>query len=202
MATKLQIYNKALQLLGETRLASTSEDVPQRHELDVAWDTCVLDTFSAAFWNFATETESLSASGSPISGYATRFTRPSDCLRIIQVSLDARFSAEADYRDEGGYIYAQGDPIYVRLVSSTLAVDGSVDGWPPYFVEVLAARLAAECAYKITGGAARQTEMWALYERRLVEMAGRDEGNQHRQHRAPTGGVMLQTQAAESQRAA
>lgn len=191
MATKLEIWNKALQLIGDTKLTSTSEAVPQRHELDTAWATCVLDVFAAGFWNFATVTASLAESGSPIIGYAYRFALPSDLLRVIQVSGTARFLSEADYRIEGAYIYGQVATLRIRYVSSTLSDDGSVTGWPPSFVEALAARLAAELSYKTTTSRERADAMWAFYERRLADSLMRDEMNNARLHRAPLGGMAV-----------
>lgn len=191
MATKLQIYNKALQLLGTTKITSTSEAVAQRYEMDTAWGTCVLDVFAAGFWNFATETVTLANSGSPISGYAYRYALPSDTLRIVAVSTNVRFSVEADYRVEGSYIYGQASTLYMRHVSSTLADDSSVADWPPMFVEALAARLAAEAAYKLIASPAKSDAMWGLYERRLADGLARDTLNQARQHRSPTGGLAM-----------
>ena len=43
MATKLSIYNGAAALLGETPLASLSEDRSVRYWLDRAWDDGVID---------------------------------------------------------------------------------------------------------------------------------------------------------------
>lgn len=191
MATKLEIWNKALQLLGETKLTSTSEAVPQKAELEIAWATCVLDVFAAGYWNFATVTMSLLDSGSPIIGYSYRFTIPSDLLRIIQVSGTARFLSEADYRIEGGYIYGQVSTLRIRYISSTLSADGSVSSWPITFVEALAARLAAELSYARNTSRERADAMWAFYERRLADCLIRDEMNKARLHRAPLGGMAM-----------
>lgn len=195
MATKLQIYNKALQLCGEPKLASTSEAAEARYDLDVAWDTCVIDLFGAGGWTFATVTTALSDTGSPISGYAYRFDLPTDLVRIISASTTARFSDEADYRLEGASgndaIYAQVDTLWVKYISSYLSADAQISYWSAPFCETLGFRLAAEIGMKIATSREKRAELWGLYERRLAENLAREDGNQARQLRLPAAGMAL-----------
>jgi hypothetical protein len=63
MATKLQIYNAALRHLGDLRLATITDDVEARYELDEVWSRVVEHCFTLGLWNFATRTQQLTANG-------------------------------------------------------------------------------------------------------------------------------------------
>ena len=81
MTSKLTLFNGALRLLGERRLASLTEDRPARRYLDDAWDDGLVDdALEQGFWNFATRTVQMTASTSvePEFGYRYAFQKPDD----------------------------------------------------------------------------------------------------------------------------
>lgn len=83
-------------------------------------------------WKFATVTASLSdAGGTPSVGYSYRFTKPADWVRTVRVySRSSGSDQDIDFRDEGGYLHANYDPVYVRYISSD-AIDP--DNWTELF---------------------------------------------------------------------
>lgn len=70
MTDKLKLYNGALAILGETPLASLSEDRAARYWLDRAWADGVVDyCLEQGQWHFATRTQQLTQSTSIIPAF-------------------------------------------------------------------------------------------------------------------------------------
>lgn len=148
MATKLQIWNKALRSLRKPRLAALTDNVTTRYELSDCWSTVVAEVAEAGLWNFGIVTASVSTTSglTAIAGYQYGFSHPAAWVRTIAVSSSALFETELDYRDENGAIFANVTPIYLRYVASTKFADDYVTTWPASFAAAVAARLAWELA--------------------------------------------------------
>ena len=81
--TKLLIYNDALMICGERKLASLTEDREPRHLLDHVWDNNGVDAcLEQAQWHFAMKTVRLDydPSVTPEFGYNRAFEKPSDWI--------------------------------------------------------------------------------------------------------------------------
>lgn len=146
MATKLQIWNRALRALRKDRLATLTDNVAVRYELTDCWGQVVADVAEAGLWNFGIVTAAVSATSdlTAIAGYQYGFSHPSTWIRTIQVSASSRFDTEIDYRDENGAIFANVTPIYLRYLATTKFGDDYVSTWPQSFASVVTARLAFE----------------------------------------------------------
>ena len=84
MPSKLTIYNGALAVVGDRKLASLSENREPRFKLDDIWDNEIIDrVLQMGQWNFAKRTVALSASPSvsPSFGYQFAFDKPVDFIR-------------------------------------------------------------------------------------------------------------------------
>src|SRR5688572_33121578 len=109
MTSKLDLYNQALLILGERRLASLSEAREPRRALDDAWDSSLRFCLEQGFWNFAMRAIEAQASASvvPTFGYAHAFTKPSDWIRSYQVSASETFDPPLlNFVDEPNTWYA------------------------------------------------------------------------------------------------
>lgn len=186
MATKLQVWNKALRLLGLPRLSDEDDNFPTAFELEDAWATVVLEVWEAADWNYATKhTSSVGDTVGHTIGYTYRHDLPADWVRTITISPASDFSAVADYRMEGGYIQAQDETIYIRYIASTFITDGRVPDWPPSFAEAVAAKLALELVPVMRPGDRPLYELLAqVYQVKLEHARLLDDANQHVQHRS------------------
>jgi hypothetical protein len=177
MATKLEIYNDALELLSLVRLNSLLDNTKARFELDYRWTNAVLELIETGFWNFATITTSISSDGTtPIVGYGYSFAKPANWSRTIAVAPDSQFSSEADYVDENDKIFGQSDPLYIKYISSLKSGDSYVPNWPTSFANAVVALLA----YKVAGLLQVEKEAYALqaYQQRLSQAKNIDAMNQ------------------------
>lgn len=152
--TRLQLYNEALRMCGERRLASLTENREPRHLLDQVWAEGGVDgCLEQGQWNFAMRTQQIDddPAVSPAFGLTYGFTKPSDWIRTAGLCSDERFSAPLlDYKDEAGYWYSDTTPLYVRYVSNDSGFGGDLSMWPGTFAGFAAAHFAYQIVFKIT----------------------------------------------------
>lgn len=168
MADKLAIYKGALRLLGPHELAALTDDRPERYQLDDAWDNAVAYMLQDGLWNFAIRTTTISASGSPVAGWAYAFPKPADLVRIVGISDEPTFRGGfEEYQDEGGKWYANVDTLYVRYVSNDASYGMSIASWPQSFAKALEAYLAFECGLPISKDRGNRNDLYSLFRSRL-----------------------------------
>lgn len=162
MATKLGVYQDALRLLGDVRLATTSDDVESRYALDDAWDDAIVYMLRYAPWRFALATTDPTQSGAGVGGFTYGFTKPADWLRTHAIFVDASGrECPVDVKEQAGSWSANVDSITVRYISDDYTDPGD---WTENFASALAAYLAFTCCERITGDAER-TEKLGEYAR-------------------------------------
>src|SRR5690349_21802567 len=110
MTDKLTLYNDALLILGERKLASLAEAREPRRALDDAYDLTLRYALEQGYWNFAIRAVQLAASASvtPAFGYMHAFTKPADFVRVVEQSASETFSPPLigkEIVDEPGYWY-------------------------------------------------------------------------------------------------
>jgi hypothetical protein len=154
-ASKLSIYQGALSILGERKLASLTENVEARYKLDDAWDNDFVDrVLQMGQWNFATRTVELQASTSttPSFGYQYAFDKPTDHKRTVGVASDEFFTNPlTSYSDEAQWWFADIETIYAKYVSNDSQFGGDYSLWPPNFTKMAESFLAMEVAPRLTG---------------------------------------------------
>jgi hypothetical protein len=129
--TQLFIYNEALGLLGERRLATSSENREPKRVLDSYWNDVVGYCLGQGLWRFAkraiqTDNDS---SITPQWGYNYCFLIPPDWVRTIIISTSPNLDPPLlQYNEEAGYWYAK-------------------------------LRLARKCCFRITGSNGREAEL-------------------------------------------
>jgi hypothetical protein len=158
VASKLEIYNRALYHLGERRLASLTESREPRRALDDHWSSGVGYCLESAMWNFAIRAMEVNSSASvaPDFGYTFAFQKPDDWVRTASLSDNERFDPPlTDYRDEVGFWWADSDPLYVTFVSNDTGYGFDLGNWSESFSEFVATRLAVLICERITGGEAK-----------------------------------------------
>ena len=121
MPSKLTIYNGALTVLGERKLADLTENREPRYKLDDVWDNDLIRrVLQMGQWNFAKRTVELESSPSvtPSFGYQFAFDKPSDFVRTIGVAHDEYFNIPITrYSDEASWLFCDQEKIYVAYVS-------------------------------------------------------------------------------------
>jgi hypothetical protein len=172
-ATKLSLYNGALQILGERKLASLSESREPRRLLDDAYgdgstNKAVRRCLEMAQWSFATRTVQLdySPSVTPSFGYQYAFDHPTDFVRVCGIWSDENLTSPLNtYKDERHYWYAPIETIYVSYVSNHASYGADLSLWPESFVEVVEAYLAQKIAKGLTAGVEAVKLANALWEK-------------------------------------
>lgn len=154
MADKLSVYNRALQHLGEARLAALTDLRSGRRELDAAWDEALKFMLEQGMWNFGSRAVSLSpdTTVTPQFGYTYAFILPDDWVRTVKISDNERFNPTLpDFEMYQGYILADVTIVYLLYVSKGLAYGADPGKWNPAFAEGLAMELAYRTGATIAG---------------------------------------------------
>jgi len=149
MATKLGLYNDALLLLGQRRLASLTEDRPNRYDLDEIFEESVNHCLELVRPRYATKTKRLvGVTPTEDTGYSKQIALPSGIVTIAGVYKDGRFEQPVTrYAHEGNLLFLDYDEVYVRYIADYYTV--SVGDAGPSFARVVSAYLARELASKI-----------------------------------------------------
>lgn len=167
--TKLKLYNGALRMLGERKLASLTEDRKPRRVLDETWDAGTIDyCLEKGLWNHAIRTTqaSFDPDVSPGFGHAYAFSKPSDFIRTAALCEDEHFYVpHLDYRDEQGYWFSDLSTLYISYVSNDDAYGNDLTLWPQTFIKYVASYLAWSVCKILTQGQTNkddlETEMMA-----------------------------------------
>jgi hypothetical protein len=157
---KLGLYNGALRILKERRLASLGENREARRLLDEVYSDgttqgAVIACLEMGQWTFATRSGQLdySPSVTPAFGYSYAFDQPADMVNICGIWADERMQQPLlDYRDERRFWYCDNQTIYIAYVSKDANYGIDLSLWPESFQSMVEAYLAKEIAGNLTNG--------------------------------------------------
>jgi hypothetical protein len=168
VATETEVINSALIKLGANPITSRSDATKPARVADARFDSVRDAELRRHTWPFACKRDELSALAStPAFGFLYEYQLPTDCLKVLQVSLyapislsDYRNTDEAHYRIEGRKIltdHVAPLPIrYVQRLTTTSQYDSAL-------VEALASRCAYEWCEAITSSSSKRADMWSDY---------------------------------------
>lgn len=152
--TQLSLYNRALRMIGERKLASLTEAREPARALNDVWAEGAINiVLEAGLWNFAMRSTQVLDDPSiqtPF-GYSYAFSKPSDFIRTAAVAADEYFRIPLNTMvDEAGYWFSDTTPIYVRYVSNDAAYGSNLALWPSSFMDYVATYLASEVCWQVT----------------------------------------------------
>ena len=157
--TRLQLYNNALRMCGDRRIATLSDETESRRLLDDVWnDGWIDEVLEAGFWKFAMKSQKFSYETSVTTsfGYQRAFLKPDDWIRPYAICSDEFYRAPLlRYQDDGQYIFADLDDIYVRYVSNGSTRGGDLSLWAGAFADYAAAVGASKIIPKLTADKTR-----------------------------------------------
>jgi hypothetical protein len=155
MTDKLSIYNGALSIVGDRRLADLDENREPRHKLDDIWDNDMIDrVLQMGQWNFAKRSAKLQASPdvTPSFGYQFAFDKPDDFIRTMAVAHDEYYTTPITrYSDEASWWFCDQEEIYVEYVSNDIQWGNDFSLWPPNFTEMVEHYMAMKVSRRLTG---------------------------------------------------
>ncbi len=141
MATKLEIFNLALGLLGVDKLLALNDGSKADSVCSVFYDTVKINLLRSHNWNFAMKRALLSSSGTPAFEFKYQITKPNDCLRIAQF-----YDYQYEFKEEGQYILLNQASVKFKYVRN----DVTESEFDPSFVVCLASKLAETICYQMT----------------------------------------------------
>jgi len=155
MTDKLSLYNGALTVLGERKIANLTVNEEARKKLDDIWDNDLIDrVLQHGQWKFAKRTSKISASTSvtPPFGYQFAFDRPTDFIRTLGLASDEYFMQPlTQYDVEGSFFYADIEDIYLAYVSNDSQFGADFSLWAKNFTEYVEHYLAYKVAPRLAG---------------------------------------------------
>lgn len=159
MADQLSLYNGALRLCRERRLANLLENREPRRLLDDAWgdgatNGAVKYCLQMGQWTDFTRTGALTYETSiePEFGHRYAFEKPEDYVRTVALCSDEFFNEPLlQYADERAYWYASIPTIYVKWVSNDSDYGADLALWPETFAKMVELYLANEIVGSLTG---------------------------------------------------
>jgi len=153
VASILGLYNAALTELGVGRLATVSDAVKGRYELDTVYADVLADCLRDGQWNFALRTTEESSDGTPsVVAWSYSVTKPTDLARLVILSEnDTLDPALLDYVDEGDHWYTNVNPVYCHYVSSGSNYGGLLTAWPAEYRRFVELTLAERVCTALTG---------------------------------------------------
>lgn len=187
--TRLLIYNNALRICGERKLASLTENREPRRLLDDVWTSPGVDfCLEQGQWNFAMRTIRIDYDPGvePDYGYQRAFLKPDDWIRTAGVCTDEFFTNPLlQYFDEANYWYASLDTLYVRYVSNDVAYGGDLGRWPGTFISFVDTYFASQIITKLTQDKERRDAVMKELKRAKRDALNKDAMNDATRMPAP-----------------
>ena len=174
MTSEVGICRLALDLLGDFAISDLDEASKQARLCKRNYGPMRDAVLRAHPWNCALVRLTLPrAATSPAFGFLNKFTLPADCLRLLPLKADGAFDGRPiAHRIEGRDVLCDADAplpvLYIRRIANTALFD-------PLLVHAIAARLAWQIAYNLTGSRTKQAEAGQIY-RAIVKEARRIDG--------------------------
>lgn len=166
MASKTEIFNLALVVLGDATVQDPQEDSTAAIALNSFYAATVDAVLRAHPWNCAETLAQIAADASaPAFGFDYRYRLPTDpyCLRVRQIA-DGHPSRK--FKVRGRYIHTnQSAPL--NLVYTARLTDAA--DFDALLAQAVAARLAHRVAYRLTQSRTKEADAWEIYKEILAE---------------------------------
>ena len=178
MATQLSLYNEALRLCGERKLASLNEDREPRRVLDGVWDAgAIRFCLEEGQWNFAIRSARLDYTPSiePSFGLRYAFEKPEDFIFLSSLCYDEYFNSPVtQFTEEAGFWFADVNELYVKYVSIDDSYGNDLSLWPESFTRYVSAYMASEAVERLTQSDEQHAKVMEAYEKRLIKARSKD----------------------------
>jgi hypothetical protein len=168
MATEVSICSNALRKLGDSPIASLTEDTERARLCNALYEPARDSLLRSHAWNFAITRASLAQiSSTPAFEYSYQYALPTDpfCLRVLKMEFDDYEFKIENLAGQGRVLLTNegtANIIYIARITDPKLFDS-------IFVDTLIAKLASEMAYPVTNSAALQKEMERVYKLKLTE---------------------------------
>ena len=160
MTSKIDIFNYALNLIGQQAVSQVDEDSLNAEVCRTTYDMILKGMLDIFPWAFSIVRVKLSVpiAGQPVFDYRYSFTIPSDCIRILQVG-PKNWIPNHDYRIENRTVLVDTTTVFLKYVSSSSEIANA----SPLFIEALSAKLALEICNRLNGSVTMLSSISTLY---------------------------------------
>jgi hypothetical protein len=155
MATKLSLYNGALQLLGERRLLTDTDDVSTRYDLDALYDVDAVDyCLEMVKPRYSTVFDEVTGAPSANTDFDWQITLPADFVALF-TEIDGTPAVYQDGRAESpitrfireaSHLHMDFEVPWIRYCKAH--TDPQLADMPPSFAKVVSCYMARELAWK------------------------------------------------------
>ncbi len=175
MPSAVDISNAALNTLGASNITSLTEDSKAGRLINQRYSDVRDAVFRSHNWNSLIRRTSLARNTvSPAFGYLHQYPLPTDCLRVLEFSNGTLTYPKDNMTDNSG------GPVYVIEGRELLTDETTVfikyisrvedpNEYDTLLVDTIAARLAMEICYAITGSNSMISTTKALYDEKIKE---------------------------------
>lgn len=159
--TDVQICNLALARLGDAKITTLGDATAQAQYCTLFYAQTVQELQTDLDWQFCRKLSTVTADGTaPAFGYSSRFLLPADFLRVLRINGIDEDENFGKWEIIGGYIHTSlTGPIQLDYIASVT----TTTLFPPVFIEVLTAKLAAHLALPLTGSKDLFDQMAKVY---------------------------------------
>ena len=171
MATKTDIADLALGLLGEFQINSLTEGTKQARLCNRFIDQCILEELRSHNWKSVTKRATLAQlTDTPAFEYDNYYQLPVDFLKIVRVNDGIEYDR---YAIEGDRLLSSDDNINLIYIANPLADpnQGGVGKLDPLCIEAIYYRLAIKIAIPLTDDTRLRDELRGYYLREVVPNA-------------------------------
>lgn len=193
MSTKVKIFNRASNLLGQEPLSSPDTNSKISRAFDSCYDMIVNELISDGAWQFSKKVAQVpKLDETPIDGYSGVFEYPADCLIALQPINDYPLADAFDYNSQRGFrtrMKIVGNKIYTNtdaLKLEYIYLNTDISKWYSGFLACVAYKIAIESCYKITGDSARETRLADIYYKKIYPDAVAETVMQERPEAMPS----------------
>ena len=177
-ATKLEIFNRALILIGSRTMVADDEDSREGNALNAIWDMVRRELMESHDWNFALRRDTLTHNTftDPDWAWEYGFDLPIDYRKMLRISHDINYQPEIPYMLKRGTVLetptlnANFTPIYIEYISN----ETDVTKFPALIGYVLAVKLAIEVANLLTEDKGKLDRLEARYTEALMKAKSED----------------------------
>ena len=174
MTSKVAIANLALTYVGQSPITSLEDGTESAITIKAIYDSVAESAMSDADWSGCVFRQKLTSTGNtPVFDYAYEYNLPTDPSFVRFLNSD---KYDDQLRLEGGFIYANVSPFYVRYIG----IQTDTEKYGVYLRDNLVNRLAYTLCYHITGLQSMASARYNIWSRELPLLARKDAGNNQR----------------------
>ncbi len=175
MPSAVDISNSALNTLGASNITSLTEDSKAGRLINQRYSDVRDAVFRSHNWNSLIRRANLARNSvAPAFGYLHQYPLPTDCLRVLEFSNGTLTYPKDNMTDNsGGPVYVvegrelltDEETVFIKYISRV----EDPNEYDTLLVDTIAARLAMEICYAITGSNSMISTTKALYDEKIKE---------------------------------